>query len=150
MDSSGRILWQRGTKPSKAEILGIQKMNIGNGLDSLQVCLKMIFEFKSIDAKVQNYDRRESSIVDWMKANMKAEPLVLKGVTLDEVLFFVGMGRPVLAMKGQNSAVLITAYDSLGVTVLDPTADRIKKLSLREAEELFEEAGNLYISYYDY
>lgn len=150
MDSSGRILWQRGTKPSKAEILGIQKMNIGNGLDSLQVCLKMIFEFKSIDAKVQNYDRRESSIVDWMKANMKAESLVLKGVTLDEVLFFVGMGRPVLAMKGQNSAVLITAYDSLGVTVLDPTADRIKKLSLREAEELFEEAGNLYISYYDY
>ena len=75
-----------------------------------------------VSSVVQNYDRRESSIVDWMKANMKAEPLVLKGVTLDEVLFFVGMGRPVLAMKGQNSAVLITAYDSLGVTVLDPTA----------------------------
>lgn len=149
IDNNGRIVWQRGAKPIKAEISGITQVRADNELDSLQACLKMMFEFKSIDAKVQNFNREENSIVHWMKANMKSQPLELEGVTLDEALFLVGRGYPVLAMKGKNNAVLITAYDSTAVTFFDPTEGKVTRLSLKEAEELFDKAGGLYISYYD-
>lgn len=149
IDSSGRILWQRGTKPARAEISGIRPVYSGAGLDSIQACLQMIFELKRIDVNVREFNRSESSIVEWMRSNMKSVPVLLRGVTLEEALYMVGKGNPLLAMKGQNSSVLVTAYDSTSITVVDPAAGRTSKLSVKEAEELFTQAGAYYISYYD-
>lgn len=147
IDSYGRLIWQRGGKSTKAEVTGITPVYLYGGMDSIQACLKMIFQLKSIEVDTANMTREEKSIENWMRANMKAEPINLSNATLDEVLYMISKGKPVLAMKGENSAVLITAYDSVSITYIDPAAGRSIKSGLKEAEELFTQAGSLYISY---
>ena len=71
----------------------------------------------------------------------------LTGATLDEVLYFVFRGAPVYAMKNRTEAVVITGYNAGSITIYDPANGKYKSMSLRDAEELFEEAGNIFLSY---
>ncbi len=73
--------------------------------------------------------------------------LKLTGATLDEVLYFVFRGAPVYAMKNRTDAVIITGYSASNVTVYDPASGKYKTYSLKDAEKMFEEAGNIFMSY---
>jgi len=73
--------------------------------------------------------------------------LRLTGATLDEVLYFVFRGAPVYAMKNGAEAVIITGYTAGNVTVYEPASGKYKNYSLKDAEKMFEEAGNIFLSY---
>lgn len=73
----------------------------------------------------------------------------LTGCTLDQVLYFVGRGRPVLAAT-LNGPVIITGYDDYGNTILlNPGETETYFYGPNDSKELFEEAGNVFISYLD-
>ena len=86
-------------------------------------------------------------VKDFLEAATGRRMISLTGATLDEVLYFVFRGAPVYAMKGITEAVVITGYNASGVTVYEPSTGKYKVYSLREAEEMFEAAGNIFLSY---
>jgi len=89
----------------------------------------------------------EQSLKEFLEEETETRILSLSGATLDEVLYFVYRGTPVYAMKNGTEAVLLTGYSASQVTVYEPSLGRNKTYSLREAEKMFEEAGNIYIGY---
>ena len=48
---------------------------------------------------------------------------------------------------GQQRAVLITGFNDSEVVILDPDAGTLSKMKKKQAEKVFEEAGNYYITY---
>ena len=82
-----------------------------------------------------------------LESHTKSEAIVLTGATLDEVLYFVWKGQPVLAMKENGNAVVLTAYNSREVTYYDPEKGRAVTVEKSKAETTFEEGGNLFISF---
>ena len=72
---------------------------------------------------------------------------VLLGVVLSDVLYYISGGYPVMAMTGQGSAVIITGYDSKNTILYDPKEERVYKLGLNDSKELFEKAGNRFVTY---
>ena len=82
-----------------------------------------------------------------MKQYTNSDVVVLTGATLDEVLYFIWRGQPVLAMKESGEAVVITAYNSADVVYYDPGKGRSITAKKAEAEELFENGGNIFISF---
>ena len=89
----------------------------------------------------------EQNVKEFLEEKTDARILSLSGATLDEVLYFVYRGAPVYAMKNSTDAVLITGYTANQITVYEPSSGKYKVYSLRDAERMFEEAGNIYISY---
>ena len=89
----------------------------------------------------------DNSLLSEMSDYIRATAVNLTGITLDEALYFINKGRPVIAMKSNMDAVLITGYDSFNITIIDPSAGKTSKVSLQTAEEMFEAAGNIFISY---
>ena len=73
--------------------------------------------------------------------------LDLTGCTLDSVLYEVSAGRPVLARTGENSTVVITGYDAYNTWLLDQKSKEPYAYGMEESEELFEKAGNVFITY---
>ena len=72
----------------------------------------------------------------------------LSGCSLDAALYFVNRKVPVLAMKSENTAVLIAGYDEFGNTILfDPVTGTIGKCGPNDSKTMFEQAGNVFISY---
>lgn len=120
INESGRVIWERGVKYSAFYLPGP-----GN-----------LTELASETDKLAAMEQKTGKKV-----------LSLRGITLDEALYFVFRGAPVLAMKNEEDAVLITGYNSGSIVYYDLSNGQTKTVSLREAQELFEKAGDIYFSY---
>ena len=75
------------------------------------------------------------------------EVLNLTGCTLDEVLYCVSQGHAVIALKPDGSTVNIVGYDSYNTILCDPGSDETYYYGINDSTSLFEEAGNVFISY---
>jgi hypothetical protein len=56
-------------------------------------------------------------------------------------------GAPVYAVKSRTEAVVITGYSANNVTVYEPSTGKYKSYALKDAEKMFEETGNIFLSY---
>jgi len=121
INEKGQVIWERGIKYASSS-LGQQEYDV-SGLSEAE-------------------NRKE-----YLAQVTGQRILSLTGVTLDEALYFVFRGSPVYAMKSATEAVAITGYSASNVTVYDFSAGKSRTYSLREAEKLFEAAGNIFLSY---
>lgn len=145
VNQDNRLVWERGGKLNYKNLGQMKKVSAGNSVDSIGACLSMVLQYNHISADAERLTREGKSIYNVLKENLQS-PLNLTGCTLDEVLYFVSSGSPVIAMKDSTHAVLITGYDDSSVTVLDPHGS-LSKMSLKNAETIFGNAGNIFISY---
>ena len=147
INDKGCVIWERGIKYSAfylEELAGMSTKK--SGLTSRQEAVRMMAAYMGQEIDTSGFDR-EQSVKDFLEEATGKRILSLTGATLDEVLYFVFRGAPVYAMKNSTEAVLITGYSSGSVTVYEPTTGNYKVYSLREAEEMFLEAGNIFLSY---
>ena len=73
--------------------------------------------------------------------------LDLSGCSLSQVLYYVSHDAPVYARTGPKDAVLIIGYDATSIVVYHSDVDRYARMSMEDASKLFENAGNIFISY---
>lgn len=73
--------------------------------------------------------------------------LELKGCRMDDLLYFVDQGTPVLAKTGVNQAVLLTGYSANYVYYFDPNSGQTRTVGYSEIESLFYQGGNYFIAY---
>lgn len=85
--------------------------------------------------------------VNALEAAIHKDVVDLTNCTLEQVLYFVSQGRPVIAGTLTGS-VIITGYDDYGnLILLDPGAVETYFYGPNDSKELFESAGNRFISY---
>lgn len=71
----------------------------------------------------------------------------LSGCSLDSVLYEVSAQRPVIAKTGSDSSVIIVGYDEYNTYIMEPATQEVKPYGMNDSTELFEKAGNIFISY---
>ena len=72
----------------------------------------------------------------------------IKGVSIDKMLNFIDNGCPVIGKSGNDSYVIITAYDSKNVTYTDAASGMSQTVSLTDANKLFTQWENVFVTYY--
>lgn len=72
----------------------------------------------------------------------------LSGCTLDQVLYFVSHGRPVIALTA-DGPVTIVGYDEYNTYLVDPNGTEWYYAGINDSTEMFENAGNVFVSYLD-
>ena len=65
------------------------------------------------------------------------------------MLYYVYKKYPVIVLPGEDEVLLITGYDQNSVELMDPVYGSTKKMEKEEAEELFEDSGNVFFTYID-
>jgi hypothetical protein len=71
----------------------------------------------------------------------------LSGCSLDSVLYEISAQRPVIAKTGDDTCVVIVGYDSYNTYLYDPATGETSPYGMNDSTELFENAGNIFISY---
>ena len=69
----------------------------------------------------------------------------MSGCSLDSILYYVNRDIPVLGIAGDD-AYLVIGFNQIAVVVLDSKKGWYK-LGMNEAEKLFENTGNRFITY---
>lgn len=77
------------------------------------------------------------------------EVLNLSGCSLNQILYQVGQGYPVIAKSGQDSALVIVGYDQFNTWVYDAQTQKVTPMGLQDSTALFQSVGNIFLSYVD-
>ena len=147
INEDGLVVWERGVKYSSVylkELEGISTKK--SGLTDRQEAVRMMAAYLALEIDVSGFDET-AGVKYFLERATGRRVLTLSGATLDEVLYFVFRGAPVYAIKGNGDAVVITGYNANSITVYEPSSGKYKTYSQKDAEKMFEEAGNIFISY---
>ena len=142
INRSGQIVWERGVKGTRAEIA----LGTISG-DSVQSAMKQLFAARNVEVDTSGLSFADETLERAVSQYLKAELLELKGADLDQVLYYVYKKSPVIAFLEDDTAVVITAYDSQSITYQNPKTGKSIKLDKTDAQKLFEKAGNVFFSY---
>ena len=147
INEKGNVIWERGVKYAAFSLKELEGMSTKNsGFSTRQEAVRMMAAYLNLELDVSRFGDSDS-VKAFLESATGRRMISLSGATLDEVLYFVFRGAPVFAMKGRTEAVLITGYNASSVTVYEPATGRYKIYSLRDAEKMFEDAGNIFLSY---
>lgn len=147
INEDGLVIWERGVKYAASGLKELEGRSTKNsGLTSRQEAVRMMAAYLNAEPDVTGFGETHS-VKEFLEQATGQRMLSLTGATLDEVLYFVFRGAPVYAMKNRTEAVVITAYSATSITVYEPSTGKYKNYSLRDAEKMFEDAGNIYVSY---
>lgn len=120
VNNAKEFVWERGNKKESSKIA-----------------------VENIPAAIQN----GVMDVDALEAALGRDVVNLTGCTLEQVLYFVSEGRPVLAAT-PTGTVIITGYDDYGnLILLNPGETETYFYGPQDSLAMFEEAGNRFLSY---
>lgn len=70
-------------------------------MDSIDACIYMLLHSRYIQVKPSDIAAKDGGIMDILSQYV-SEPLNLCGINLDEALYFVSSGCPVIAIEGRK------------------------------------------------
>ena len=83
----------------------------------------------------------------FMERYENAKRIDLSGCTLEQVLYVINKGRPVIAMTSTDHAVLLTGYTRTDITYVDPENGEEKTVGISDMEKMTQTSGNTFIAY---
>lgn len=85
--------------------------------------------------------------INTIQAGIEGTVLNLSGCSLEEIRYFVSAGYPVVVQAGGNVHTIV-GYDIWMNTILyNPETNETYKMGDEDSEQLFESAGNIFVSY---
>lgn len=121
ISSKQSYIWEKGNR-DLVYYTDMEAFKKGDGQTSFEACEKQMEKYK-------------------------AKRVNLTGCTLDQVLYVINKGIPVIAMAGPDHAVLLTGYSTTDVTYIDPDNGEEHTVSVNEMETMVGQSGNTFIGY---
>lgn len=147
LNSNNQIVWERGVKLASHTIDGFTNFVDNSSGNSTEDCLGIMLSYQGVNISKEKLSMQSSSAYDVLKMYSKYTPVRLTGATLDDVLYYVSKGRPVIAMTDLNNAVIIYGYDTFNIMLVNPATGKAIKMGIQDSTQLFQNAGNVFISY---
>lgn len=76
-----------------------------------------------------------------------AQRVDLTGCTLDQVLYVINKGCPVIALTDASHAILLTGYTRTDITYIDPDTGGVYTVGVSDMESMVSGSGNTFIGY---
>jgi len=148
LDSKQQLIWERGVKSTKSTIGEFETLEwTASANETIESCLKLVLTHQGVSVKKEQLAINKGSAYDIFKKYSKNVPVRLTGITLDDALYYVSEGRPVIAMTDIGNAVVIYGYDAFNILMLDPAKNSVEKMGIQDSAQMFEDAGNVFLSY---
>ena len=80
-------------------------------------------------------------------AAYNAKKVDLTGGSLEQVLYIINKGLPVIAMTDANHAILLTGYSMTDITYIDPDTASQNTVSIEQMSAMIAGSGNTFIGY---
>lgn len=149
VNESGDLIWLKGNRFTRNQIMAITGDSVSEDKNSLAVCLDTILELEGIVRNSNNLLSQGQTVMEILSENLEDTRILdLTGCPLDAVLYYVNQDIPVLAMLENGEAVLVTGFNELNIVVMEPTAATpLYKKGMNDSAEWLEENGNCFVTY---
>lgn len=146
VSSSHMVVWERSGSFLMNSIAGLQMKTANDKVSNLAACATMVLKANHISVNAEKLSAKKKSVYQMLELYME-EPVALQGLTLEQILYFVSNNRYVIGMTSNSTGVVISGYDTKTVTIYDPGKGKVETIGRTQAEQLFEQGQNRFISY---
>ncbi len=148
VDKNLRYIYKRARSTSQSALKNITVNEADKDASTLVKSISAILEFEEVGLSVKeliNAGRTPYYILNTTLE--KAHVLELTGCGVDELLYYIDQGNPVLAMTGENDAILLTGYSSSRIYYYDTSKGKNQNATYEDMEEMLYNGGNYFIVY---
>lgn len=143
-------IWKRSRKAYQTPFHNITVAAEEETAGSIAQCINAMLGREDININVGALIEGGETPKDILNNTLREKRLLdLNGCSVDETLYYVSCGSPVFAMTGSQDAVLIIGYDANTISIFDPALGTTYRKGMTEADEIFQNAGNIFFSYLD-
>lgn len=145
LDDAGNYVWARKSREQSVDLGNVSSTACagGNIASSVNAILQANGIITDVSERIQNGESSISILNDSLK---NATALELLGCTLDEVLYYVNKGEPVMGMVENENCVLIVGYDMYNAVLMEPSTGTIYKQGLEETQAQFKQYGSRFVA----
>lgn len=149
VDKNGNLIWRKGNRSTRNQIMAIGEVKVTEGQSSLAACLDTMLSYEGISRNSQEMLGQGNTAQEILRNGLGSmQVLDLGGCPLDAVLYYVNQDIPVLATLENGEAVLIVGFNEFNTVILEPETGKLYKKGMNDSAEWFEQNGNHFISYY--
>lgn len=149
IDNQEKTLWQCAFD-DYAIVAGMDKVTKVSGDNkSLAGCLSMIASVNGKNILPMEINASSKSLEELMQDCSGHQTLNLTGCALDDVLYYISQGSPVLAKYSSKRYVVVMSYNSTKIRYLDPVTGISTATGREEFTNTLKKAGNVFYSYLD-
>ena len=139
VDDHAKYIWTRGTRALNKN-LTYEEETAQSQDDSLRACLEILVaaeggKASEVEALLSDGIAIDDVIVQAMGAQNNI--VNLRGCSVTQVLYYINENHLVLAVTGDNSAVLLTGYDTQNVSIYDPVTAEVTTMAIADAQDYF-------------
>jgi len=149
LDSDFHTVWERGVAGSSGTCDDIDLDYITEGDTSVQAAVRLFLTTNGVYISDKELYAAGSDYYGLLAKQEYVTPVNLTGASLDETLYYISKGNPVIAFTDESTAVLITGYGPGDVTLMDAVTGKTRSMSFDDADKTFSSAGNVFISSLD-
>ena len=147
IDSKENILW-KCIYADYAQVAGMDNViKTGTDSTSLAGCLSMIAAVNGKEVTPGSINIKKDNIEELMKKYSDHTTRNLTGCTVDEILYYVSQGSPVLAKISSSRYVIVMSYNATKIRYLDPVTGQSTAVSRTEVTNRLEKTGKVFYSY---
>lgn len=147
IDSQQNYIWRRGRDASRP-MIGSGTLDLPEISDNSVVrCLTYLLRQEESSIDVEDLVAKGETPRQILTEALTEHKVVdLSGCSVSQVLYYVNLGNPVLAMVG-DQAILIVGYDEHNTILYQPAENTVKKMGLQDSDTFFSGGGNIFLGY---
>ena len=147
IDSQEKTLWQCAFD-EYAIVAGMDRVTkVSSDKESLAGCLSMIASVNGNNIDAKEIAAETGTISEKMERCSGHQTLNLTGCSLDDVLYYISQGSPILARYSGRKYVIVMSYNSTKIRYLDPVTGQSTVAGRQEITDILRKAGNVFYSY---
>lgn len=147
INSNEKVLWE-SVYEGYAMVPGMdQVVKVSGDSKSLAGCLSMIARTCGKNVSWRSIDTAGASAEELLEEYSGRTVCNLNGCTLDEILYYISRGNPVLAKYSGGRFVIVMSYNSTKIRYLDPVTGESTVKDRTEITDTFRKAGNVFYSF---
>ena len=140
-------IWEKNKRQTRIKITQVSE-EAADGNNSLSVCLTQMLKAAGYTVDAKPLLEQGELPLTILKRYVEGDVLDLSGLPMDQVLYYVSRGYPVLCVLEEHKGVLIVGYDEFNLLLMDPAnGGTIYKKGLNDSREYFENYGNNFLSF---
>lgn len=148
VDSKQNYIWTRANRSTTRSIQVPAEYAAADEASTLAACVNTILSLEGKKTDADKALEKGRSAYDILNNSLDNGALNLQGCILNQVLYYVNNGSPVMVYTAQDKVELITGfYGTNTIIMYDAMLQNTYTISWEEAENLFSANGNVFLSY---
>ena len=146
INSKQKTIWEKSGIAEYATVGDDVSLIGSSDDDSLMACIAMILSFEGKNVSLKELKQSEDDIHTIIDDEIGCDLIDFKGCTMDEMMYYICKGHPVIAKIG-GYYVLLTSFNSERIRYYDPVKNEVIVTSYDDVEKKIESAGNVFYGY---